>query len=82
MEWAVQFFDDIDDLISTIGLVLERLRKAVRFSLLVIVSAALPAGGIALALLHPPIALGTALLLFVSLLYHVVTSPRQTLEIA
>ena len=82
MERVVQFFDDIDDLISMLGLVVERLRKALRYMLLAMVSVALPAGGVALALLHPPVALGTALLLFVSLFYHVVTSPPQPLEIA
>jgi uncharacterized membrane protein len=80
MEWVVQFFDDIDDLVSMLGLVVERLRKAFRFMLLAIASVALPAGGIALALLHPPIALGTAFLMLVSLFYHVVTSPRVPLK--
>ena len=32
-------------------------------------------GGVALALVHPPLALATAILLFVSLLYHTVTAP-------
>ena len=82
MEWLVQFFDDVDDLVAMLGLVAERLRKAIRFVLLLIASVALPAGGIALALLHPPTALGTALILFVSLLYHMVTSPQRPLEIA
>jgi hypothetical protein len=82
MEWLIQLFDDIDDLIAMLGLVAERLRKAVRFTLLMIVGAALLAAGVALALLHPPIALGTALLLFAALLYYVVTSPRRPLEIA
>jgi hypothetical protein len=41
---------------------------------------AIQVGGILLARAHPPLAMALALILFVSLLYHFVTSPR--LEIA
>ena len=80
MERLVQLLDDLDDLISMVGLVSEKIRNAI----LSLVSAcgilALQAGGIALALAHPPLALAMAMLLAVFLLYHSVTSPR--LEIA
>ena len=80
MERLVQLLDDLDDLISTVGLVRERIRN----DILSLVSAcgilALQVGGILLALAHPPLALAMAMLLAVFLLYHAVTSPR--LEIA
>jgi hypothetical protein len=71
--------DDLDDLFSTVALVSERIRKAVLAVMHAAVAVALPLGGVLLALVHPPLALATAILLFVTLLYQSVTSP--TLEI-
>lgn len=81
MERLVQWLDDLDDLIAIIGLVSERIRSA--FYSLICASAvlAIQIGGVVLALmLPPPLALALAVLLFVCLLYHNVTSRR--LEIA
>ncbi|MDH3612597.1 MAG: hypothetical protein OEU90_07490 [Gammaproteobacteria bacterium] len=80
MERLIQLLDDLDDLISMVGLVSERIRKAFYSLLFTCVAVAVQVGGIFLALIHPPIALATAILLFVALLYRSVTSPR--LEIA
>jgi hypothetical protein len=80
MERLAQLLDDIDDLIAMIGLLGERLRKLAFSLVLSSVALAVQIGGVLLALAHPPLALATALLLFVALLYRTVTSPR--LEIA
>ena len=80
MERLIQLLDDIDDLISMLGLVSERVRNIAVSLILTCTGLAIQAGGIMLALKHPPLALATAILLFVSLLYRQVTSPR--LEIA
>ena len=68
--------DDLDDLVSMIGLVSERIRKFCLAVIAAFATIALQAGAILLALAHPPLALATAILLFVTLLYHTVTSPR------
>jgi hypothetical protein len=80
MERIAQLLDDLDDLISTIGLVREHIRKFFLGLLATCMTVAIQIGGILLALAHPPLAMAMALILFVSLLYHSVTSPR--LEIA
>ena len=76
MERLAQLLDDLDDLISMIGLVSERIRKFMLTVIVTFTTVALQVAGVVLALAHPPIALATAILLFVSLLYHKVTSPR------
>ena len=80
MERLAQFLDDLDDLVAMVGLVGERIRGAAISLCLTCLGLALLLGGVLLALWHPPLALATALLLFVTLLYRAVTSPR--LEIA
>ena len=75
MEFLLQYLDDLDDLLGTFGLVWERLRRALLnlvYAMMVLVVAA---AAIALALLHPPIAMATSTMLFVILLYRSVTSP-------
>lgn len=80
MERIAQMLDDLDDLVCMVGLVGERIRRAL-FSVVATGAAlALQIGAVLLALRHPPLALATAILLFVTLLYRVVTAPR--LEIA
>ena len=80
MERLAQFLDDLDDLIGMIGLVGERFRKAFYSLIFACVAVVIQVGGVLLALIHPPLALGLALLLSVSWLYHSVISQR--LEIA
>lgn len=80
MERLAQILDDLDDLYFMVGLTGEKIRNVSMALLFSVLAAVLMSGGILLALAHPPIALATAIILFVSLLYHTVTSPR--LEIA
>lgn len=77
MERLLQYLDDIDDLMGLIGLLYERIR------LLALALAALAANLLValaamwFALVHPPLALATGTMLFVTLLYRSVTSPLQ-----
>jgi len=80
MERLVQLLDDLDDLIAMIGLVSERIRSTLYSLIFACGALAIQIGGVLLALIHPPLALGLVLLLIVSWLYNSVTSPR--LEIA
>lgn len=76
MERIAQLFDDLDDLVAAIGLVSERIRRFVQLLLSACVGLGFQAGGIVLALAHPPLALAAALLMFVTLLYRAVTAPH------
>lgn len=69
--------DDIDDLYGAFGLLFEKLRRAVLKLLTLCVGLTIVAAGIALALVHPPIALATCIVLFVTLLYRSATSPAR-----
>ena len=80
MERLAQLLDDLDDLIAMLGLVSEKIRNAALKIITACAGLLLTLGGVLLALKHPPLALATALLLFVTLLYRAATSPR--LEIA
>ena len=75
MECLLQYLDDLDDLFGVVGLVWERLRRAMLKLLTVIMATIAATAGIWLALLHPPIALATSTVLFVILLYRTVTAP-------
>lgn len=80
MERLIQLLDDLDDLIAMVGLVGERIRRIIYSVMVTSMAVAVQIGGVLLALRHPPLALAMAILMFVSLLYRSVTSPR--LEIA
>lgn len=71
----MQFLDDLDDFCGVFGLVWEKSRRALFKILSLLLILVVAAGGIALALLHPPIALATSTMLFVILLYRSVTVP-------
>jgi hypothetical protein len=79
MECLLQYLDDLDDLYGAFGLVWERMRrgllKLVTLAMLMIGAA----GGVALALANPPIALATGTMLFVILLYRTVTAPHAAI---
>ena len=77
MERLLQYMDDIDDLYGAFGLLYEKLRRAVLKLLTLCAGLAIVAAGIALALVHPPIALATCIVLFVTLLYRSATSPAR-----
>lgn len=69
--------DDLDDFVGAFGLVYERLRRLFLALIAGITGLVSMASGIWLALVHPPMALATCLLLFVMLLYRAVTSPSH-----
>ena len=79
MERLLQYADDLDDLCGAIGLIYEPLRRMFLFLMIFIVCLATACLGAWLALTHPPVALATCLLLFVTLLYRAVTSPPSKL---
>lgn len=81
MERLAQLLDDLDDLVYMARLASERLRKFLVLFLVGPLAVALPVAGVVLALVHPPLALATAILLFVSLLYHTVTSPALEISV-
>ena len=75
MERLLQYMDNLDDVVGAFGLIYERLRRVFLALIAGITGLVAMASGIWLALVHPLMALATGLLLFVTLLYHVVTSP-------
>ncbi len=79
MECFMQYLDDLDDLYGAVGLVWENLRRAVLGLITLTMLLTGAAGGVALALVHPPIALATGTVLFVILLYRSVTAPYGSL---
>ena len=81
MERLAQLLDDLDDLVSMVGLLGERLRHIVLVIIGIGAMLALQIGGILLALEHPPLALAMALILFVTLLYQSVTAPHYALAL-
>ena len=81
MERLAQLLDDFDDLISMVGLMAERLRHVVLVIIGTCVTFAVQVGGVWLALVHPPLAMAVAMILFVSLLYYSVTAPRYELAL-
>jgi len=77
MEFLLQYLDDLDDFYGAFGLVWERLRRTIIKMASLGMLFAVAAGGIGLALLHPPIAMATSTMLFVILLYRSVTVPSR-----
>ena len=75
MEFLLQYLDDLDDLYGSVGLIWERLRRTIIKLVSLAMLAAVAAGGVWLALAHPPIAMATSIMLFVTLLYRSVTVP-------
>ena len=73
MERLLQYLDDLDDVYGMIGLINERLRRFLYVLFSYVLTSAGAIAGIWLALLHPPLALATSILLFVTLLYRSVT---------
>lgn len=74
MERLLQYLDDLDDLFSTIGLLAERIRSVLWLLFSAAMVLIVVAGGILLALAEPPLALATAIILFVTLLYRSATA--------
>ena len=76
MERLIQLLDDIDDLFAAIGLVGERIRRMSLVLPLLLALLAIQVGSVMLALTHPPLALATAILMLVAILYREVSAPR------
>ena len=79
MECFLQYLDDLDDLYGMFGLIWEKMRRAIIAFVSLTMLLAGAAGGVALALAHPPVALATGTVLFVILLYRSVTAPHAAL---
>lgn len=77
MECLLQYMDDLDDLAGALGLMYERVRARMLGLLVLCLGALMVAAGAWLALVHPPLAMATCILLFVILLYRSVTSPTR-----
>ena len=77
MERLIQWLDDLDDLIGMLGLARERIRRVTIAIGLTFAAFLLQLGGILLALSHPPVALATVIIMFVTLLYRSVTNPLE-----
>jgi len=78
LELLLQYLGEFDDLVSTFGLLAERIRNTVLTLMFLGFSLLVQIGGVLLALRHPPLALAAALLMFVTLLYRSVTVPFVT----
>ena len=75
MERILQWLDELDDLYGAARLLAERMRRfAWNFARTLVLLLA-GAGGVIAALKEPPLGLAVAILLFVFLLYRVVTQP-------
>ena len=75
----MQWLDELDDLVAAIGLIRERIRSFLLAASFLAMSLLLQIAAVYLALRHPPLALATAMILFVTLLYRAVTAPRLPL---
>lgn len=80
MEKVLQYLDDLDDLVGAFGLIGERLRAVFWLLVFVSLAAVMACGAVMLALAEPPLALATAAMLFVILLYRTVTQPVHPLR--
>ena len=69
MELIVQYLDDLEDLIYAFALKWERIRRVLRFTIFITASVSMQFLGVFLALSIPAIAVATASLLLVGLLY-------------
>jgi len=73
MECFLQYLDDLDDLYGAAGLVWEKVRRTILKLMSLTMILVVAACGVLLALAHPPLALATSTVLFVTLLYRSVT---------
>ena len=70
MECLIQYLDEVEDIFYAIALIAERIRQSIKTLLVLAISVMLPAFGVLLAVVHPPLALATAFLALSGLLYH------------
>lgn len=79
MEIIAQWLDDLDDLVMAVGLIAEKLRLLLLATVLLAAFLSFQAAAVVLALRHPPLALATATMLMVFLMYRSATAPRLAL---
>ena len=80
MEIIAQWLDDLDDMVSSMRLLSERLRSFC-IALLCLASLLLvQIAGVLLALEHPPLASATATILLVTLMYRSATAPHPVVQ--
>ena len=80
MEIIAQWFDNLDDMISSMRLLSERFRSFCVTLIGLAASLLVLFGGVLLALEHPPLASATATILLVTLMYRSATAPRQAIR--
>ncbi len=80
MEIIAQWLDNLDDLVTALGLVTEKLRNLFLTGVFFSTSLLLQIAAIFLALRHPPLALATATMMIVFLMYRSATAPRPVLS--
>lgn len=80
MERLLQWLDDLDDLFGALGLLAERSRRVLLTIARLLTLVSVAACGIFAALREPPLGLAVAILLFVFLLYRVVTQPGFAIQ--
>lgn len=76
MEIVAQWLDNLDDVVSSMRLLSERFRNFGIALIFLVSSLSVQLAGVFLALKHPPLALATATIMLVTLMYHTVTAPR------
>ncbi len=76
MERLAQYLDNLEDMFFALGLVGERIRRALQLVVIVIASFLAQFVGILLALSRPPLALAVISLLVVGMLYRSATNGR------
>ncbi len=74
MERLVQYLDDLEDIYFALGLLMERVRRAIQLCLLLGISFGIQFLGVLLALSRPPLALAVVCLTVVGMLYRGVTA--------
>jgi hypothetical protein len=82
MERLVQYLDDLEDIYFAAGLVMERIRRALRLCLTLSISFGVQILGVLLALSSPPLALAVVSLTVVGMLYRSATQGHSTHTLA
>ncbi len=82
MEVFLQYLDDLDDLAGALGLIAERVRRVLLFSLATAAFFGLVAVLVVISFTKPPLALAIATLMGLSLLYQSVTRPHPNARTA
>ncbi len=71
----MQYLDDLDDLVGTVGLLAERIRGLTLLSVFFVLSLVLQLAAVWAAIMNPPLALAAALVLCVALVLNTQPGP-------